>query len=89
MSIPDLAYFDEAANCYKVDTGKYQIQVGPNSRDIALTDDLTVTGAMNVYPEVLTAKPNQDGDTALGIEERPDLRPRARKYTAADSGHER
>lgn len=70
VSIPDLAYFNESEMRYEVDTGRYQIQVGPNSRDIAMTQDLTVTGAMNVYPEVLTAKPNQDGDTALGIEER-------------------
>ncbi len=71
VAIPDLVYFDEADKRYEVDTGLYQIQVGGNSVLAAdLTADFTVSGEMDVYPELLTVKANQVGDTEAGIEER-------------------
>ncbi len=71
VEIPELAYFDEVDKRYEVDTGLYQIQVGTNSEAAAsLTKNFTVSGEMDVYPELLTVKANQKGDEALGIEER-------------------
>ena len=70
IKIEDLAFFDEAADCFLVDTGRYQVQVGTNSRDISLTKDFNVSGALTETPAVVTLKPNQSGDKALGIEQR-------------------
>ena len=70
VAIPDLAYYNEADDCYSVDTGAYQIQVGKDSASANLTADFTVSGAMDVYPELLTVKANAAGDTERGIEER-------------------
>ena len=70
VAIPDLAYYNEADDCYSVDTGAYQIQVGKDSASADLTADFTVSGAMDVYPELLTVKANAAGDTERGIEER-------------------
>jgi len=70
VKIPDLAYYNEEADKFEVDTGKYQIQVGEDSAHANLTADFTVSGAMDEYPVVLSAKPNQEGDEALGIEQR-------------------
>ena len=70
VAIPDLAYYNEADDCYSVDTGAYQVQVGKDSASANLTADFTVSGAMDVYPEVLTVKANAVGDTEAGIEER-------------------
>ncbi|MBE7007529.1 MAG: hypothetical protein E7424_10410, partial [Ruminococcaceae bacterium] len=70
VKIPDLAYYNEADDCYSVDTGAYQVQVGKDSASANLTADFTVSGAMDVYPELLTVKANAVGDTEAGIEER-------------------
>ncbi|MBR4132199.1 MAG: glycoside hydrolase family 3 C-terminal domain-containing protein, partial [Oscillospiraceae bacterium] len=70
VAIPDLAFYNEANDRFEVDTGRYQVQVGEDSAHADLTADFTVSGTMDEYPVVLTAKPNQEGDTALGIEER-------------------
>ncbi|MBE6933219.1 MAG: DUF1349 domain-containing protein, partial [Ruminococcaceae bacterium] len=70
VAIPDLAFYNEADDCFKVDTGKYQVQVGTNSAAADLTADFTVSGAMDVYPEVLTVKANAVGDTEKGIAQR-------------------
>ncbi len=70
VEIPDLAFYDEADDCYKVDTGKYQVQVGTNSAEANLTKDFTVSGEMREYPVLLTVKANQRGDTENGVEER-------------------
>ena len=68
--IEDLAYYNEEEDRYIVDTGLYEIQVGGSSQDISLTGRLTVSGAVDVIPAVLSAKPNQEGDTEDGVEER-------------------
>ena len=70
VAIPDLAYYNEADDCYSVDTGAYQVQVGKDSASANLTADFTVSGTMDVYPELLTVKANAVGDTEKGIEER-------------------
>lgn len=70
VKISDLAFYNEAEDRFIVDEGKYQIQVGTNSKDISLTGDINVTGAMDIVPAVLTIKPSQEGDDAIGVEER-------------------
>jgi len=70
IAIPDFARYYEEDDCFKVDTGLYQIQVGEDSANANLTADFTVSGEMDVYPTVLTVKANQDGDDVLGVEER-------------------
>ena len=70
VAIPDLAYYNEEKDCYEVDTGKYQVQVGEDSASANLTADFTVSGEMDEYPVLLTVKANQVGDDAQGIEER-------------------
>ncbi|MBR4132453.1 MAG: glycoside hydrolase family 3 C-terminal domain-containing protein, partial [Oscillospiraceae bacterium] len=70
VAIPDLAYYNEADDCYSVDTGAYEVQVGKDSASANLTAGFTVSGAMDVYPELLTVKANAVGDTEKGIEER-------------------
>ena len=70
VEIPDLAFYDEADDCYKVDTGRYQVQVGTNSAEANLTKDFTVSGEMREYPVLLTVKANQRGDSENGVEER-------------------
>ena len=70
VKIPDLAYYNEDSDKFIVDTGAYEIQVGRSSADVPLTGTLNVSGAMDIVPEVLTAKPSQTGDEALGVEER-------------------
>jgi uncharacterized repeat protein (TIGR02543 family) len=70
VDIPDIAYFDEAANKFAVDTGSYQVQVGGSSASVALTGGFTVTGAITPQPKFVTAKPNQNGDDSKQIAER-------------------
>ena len=70
VKIPDLAYYNEDSDKFIVDTGAYEIQVGRSSADVPLKGTLNVSGAMDIVPEVLTAKPSQTGDEALGVEER-------------------
>ena len=71
VSVPDLAFYNEAEDKYIVDTGKYQIQVGGNSETASLlTSDITVSGELEIVPEILTAKPNQAGDEAKSVEQR-------------------
>ncbi|MBR4131623.1 MAG: glycoside hydrolase family 3 C-terminal domain-containing protein, partial [Oscillospiraceae bacterium] len=70
VKIEDLAFFDEAADCFLVDTGRYQVQVGTNSAEANLTKDFTVSGTLTETPAVVTMKANQAGDKALGVEQR-------------------
>lgn len=70
VKISDLAFFNEATGKYEIDSGAYQVQIGKSSSNIALNSNFTVSGNWNIVPEVLTAKPVQDGDAALDISER-------------------
>ena len=72
VKIGDLSFYNEKTDKYEVDLGAYEIQVGPNSRDIPATmkKALTVAGSWTVVPEVVTAKPNQTGDAQANIEQR-------------------
>lgn len=70
VKIPDLAFYDEATDRYVVDTGAYEFQVGGSSADVPLTGSINVSGSLNIVPAVLTAKPSQTDDDAIGVEER-------------------
>lgn len=70
VSIPDLAFYDEETDRFVVDTGAYEIQVGGSSADVPLKGRINVTGSMKIVPAVLTAKPSQNGDEEIGVEER-------------------
>jgi len=70
VKIPDLAFYNEEEDRFIVDTGLYEIQVGPNSADVPLTGRINVSGSMKIVPKVVTAKPSQEGDEELGVEER-------------------
>jgi len=70
VKIPDLAFYNEELDRFVVDTGSYEIQVGTNSADVPLKGRINVSGSMKVVPKVLTAKPSQEGDEAIGVEER-------------------
>lgn len=70
VKIPDLAFYDEATDRYAVDTGAYEFQVGGSSADVPLKGSINVSGSLKIVPAVLTAKPSQTGDDAIGVEER-------------------
>jgi beta-glucosidase len=67
VHIGDLAFFDEAAGRYEVDTGRYGIQVGGSSAAGGRQEFVRVSGALRPVPAVVTAKPQAPGDAAAGI----------------------
>jgi len=70
IKIEDLAFFNDDADCFLVDEGNYEIQVGTNSAEANLKDTFQVQGKLTEVPAVVTMKANQAGDTEQGIEER-------------------
>ena len=70
VKIPSLAFFDEAANRYQVDDGRYGLQVGTSSADIAQQAFIQVTGALKPVPSVVTVQPVMPGDAANGVAQR-------------------
>ncbi len=65
-----LAFYDEAAQRYRVDPGTYELQLGASSSAIAATAAVRIGGTIRPAPAVLTAKPVQTGDAAAGIAQR-------------------
>jgi beta-glucosidase len=70
VKVPDLAFFDQTASRYRVDDGRYGLQLGTSSSDIAKQAFITVTGALSPVPSVVTAAPVMPGDAASGIAQR-------------------
>ena len=70
VKVPGLAFFDETANRYQVDNGRYGLQVGTSSADIAQQAFIRVSGALKPVPSVVTAQPVIPGDAADGIAQR-------------------
>ena len=70
VKIPDLAFFDEAANRYQVDDGVYGLQLGTSSSDVAQQALIHVTGALRPVPSVVTVQPVLPGDPANGVAQR-------------------
>ncbi|MBE7187650.1 glycoside hydrolase family 3 C-terminal domain-containing protein [Jatrophihabitans endophyticus] len=65
-----LAFFDESANKYVVDPGRYGLQVASSSSDVQLHTAVKVSGQISQTPAVLTAKPIETGDKARQVAER-------------------
>lgn len=70
VPVPELAFFDEAANRYKVDPGRYELQLGTSSGDVRDREPVRISGALRRTPTVLTAQPAQAGDAARGVAQR-------------------
>ncbi|MGE5136267.1 MAG: glycoside hydrolase family 3 C-terminal domain-containing protein [Gemmatimonadota bacterium] len=70
VSVPGLAFFSEAANRYQVDDGRYGLQLGTSSTDIAGQAFIDVTGALRPVPSVVTVQPVMPGDPAAGVAQR-------------------
>jgi beta-glucosidase len=72
IKVPELAFFDQNANRWSVDDGRYSIQVGSSSADsdIQLQGDVNVSGSLTPQLNVLSAKPVMQGDPARGIQQR-------------------
>ncbi|AGL16135.1 glycoside hydrolase family 3 domain-containing protein [Actinoplanes sp. N902-109] len=72
VPVSKLAFFDEQANRYVVDPGRYELQVGSSSADsdIRLTASVNVSGTIRQRPAVVDAKPIQAGDRANQVQQR-------------------
>ena len=70
VDIEDLAFFIEEDNRFEVYNGAYQLQVNKNHKEIELTKDFTVTGALTPKISVVTAKAVQNGDKEKDIPHR-------------------
>jgi beta-glucosidase len=70
VSVPGLAFFDEAANRYQVRDGLYGLQLGSSSSDVAGQAFVDVTGTLRPVPSVVTAQPVMPGDAAAGVAQR-------------------
>jgi beta-glucosidase len=70
VKVPGLAFFDAAAGRYRVDDGRYRLQLGGSSADLAQQAAIEVTGALRPVPSVVTVQPVQPGDAAAGVAQR-------------------
>jgi beta-glucosidase len=70
VPVSRFAFYDEAAKRYKVDPGKYELQLATSSSDVAARTSVKVSGTLLPTPSVVTAKPAQAGDAAHGVVQR-------------------
>lgn len=72
VSVPNLAFFNETANRYEVDDGRYGIQISSSAADSDILGQrfVTVSGQLIAVPATVTAKPTMSGDGARGIQQR-------------------
>jgi beta-glucosidase len=72
VDVADLAFFDETAGAYTVDSGRYGFQLASSAADADVRQQafVTVSGALHPKPAVVTAKPVAPGDAAAGIPQR-------------------
>ncbi|MGO9958688.1 MAG: glycoside hydrolase family 3 C-terminal domain-containing protein [Solirubrobacteraceae bacterium] len=72
VSVPNLAFFNESANRYEVDDGRYEIQISNSAADsdILAQQFVTVSGSLTPVPATLTAQPTMLDDAARGIQSR-------------------
>ncbi|MBV9450172.1 MAG: glycoside hydrolase family 3 C-terminal domain-containing protein [Streptosporangiaceae bacterium] len=66
----DLAFFNETTNRYQVDDGRYGLQLGTSSSDIAQQVMINVTGALRPAPQTVTVQPVMPGDAANDVAQR-------------------
>jgi beta-glucosidase len=70
LSLPDLAFFDDAADRYVVDPGRYVLSVGPSSADERGRATVRVTGRLRPVLAGATVKAQAEGDAAAGVANR-------------------
>ncbi len=72
VAVPNLAFYNESANRYEVDDGRYGIQISNSAADgdILAQRFVTVSGSLTQVPATLTAQPTMLGDAARGIQSR-------------------
>ena len=66
VAVPNLAFYNESANRYEVDDGRYGIQISSSAAnsDILAQQFVTVSGSLTPVPATLTAQPTMVGDAA-------------------------
>ncbi len=72
VRVSDLAFWDNTAGHYVVDSGKYVFELASSAADgdIKATAAVQVSGALVGVPDVVTAKPVVKGDDAKGVAQR-------------------
>jgi beta-glucosidase len=70
VKVPDLAFYSDQAGKLVVYDGTYGLRLGTSSNDIASQAPLTVTGALDKTPTVVTIQPVTPGDAAQGVVQR-------------------
>jgi len=72
VPVKNLAFFDQTANKYVVDPGRYGLQVGSSSadKDVKLRASVRIHGTIRQRPTVVNAKPIRTGDQERQIQQR-------------------
>jgi len=72
IKVPNLAFFDETTNTFRVDDGLYGIQLSSSAANSGVEQQavLTVSGQPRTTPAVVTAKPVAPGDAAAQVAQR-------------------
>jgi beta-glucosidase len=70
VSVPDLAFFSDTKNKYLAYDGRYALQLGSSSSDIAQQAVIRVSGALDPVPSVVTVQAVTPGDAAQGVVQR-------------------
>jgi beta-glucosidase len=72
VPVSKLAFFDEATNTFRVDDGRYGIQLSSSAAnsDVRRQAFVTVSGQLRPTPAVVTAKPVATGDAAAHVAQR-------------------
>jgi beta-glucosidase len=70
LSIPDLAFYDDADDRFEVDPGRYVLTVGGSSADERGRATVRVTGRLRPTLAVATVKAQAEGDEAAGVAQR-------------------
>jgi beta-glucosidase len=72
VPVSKLAFFDQSTNTFRVDDGRYGIQLSSSaaSGDVRQQSFVTVHGQLDPTPAVVTAKPVATGDAAAHVAQR-------------------
>ncbi len=72
VKVPDLAFFDQSTNTFRVDDGRYGIQLGSSAANSGVEQQafVTVSGQLRPTPAVVTARPVAPGDAAAHVAQR-------------------
>jgi regulation of enolase protein 1 (concanavalin A-like superfamily) len=72
VSVPNLAFFNESSNRYKVYDGRYGVEIASSAADgdILTQRDVTISGSLTPVPATLSAQPTMLGDAQRRIQSR-------------------